>query len=113
MQILDRSRHVVLLSIVGIALTIALAGCLSDDRKESDSMATQDIKTVMEANVDELMAIPGVTAVAIGALEDGTACIRVYVIESSKEIRESIPANLEGHPVVVEVSGEIRPLSED
>lgn len=81
--------------------------------KEPPEMSSRDIMTVMEAHVDELMKIPGVAAVAIGELEDKTPCIKVYVIEKTAEIEENIPAELEGHPVVVEVSGEIKPMSGD
>lgn len=73
-------------------------------------MPTQDIKTVMEAHADELMAIDGVTAVAIGELDDGTPCIKVYVVRKTDELTTQIPKALEGHPVVVEESGVIRPM---
>lgn len=76
-------------------------------------MPTQDIKTVMEAHVDELMATEGVTAVAIGELDDGTPCIMVYIVKESDELMARIPGKLDGHPVVVEVSGVIRPMSGD
>ncbi|MBN1503923.1 MAG: hypothetical protein JW952_02545 [Candidatus Eisenbacteria bacterium] len=74
-------------------------------------MPTRDVKSVMEAHVQELMAIDGVTAVAIGELDDGTPCITVYVVEKTDELSDRIPKTLEGHPVVVEESGVIRPMS--
>lgn len=92
------------------ALVLTLPACRSDERKGQASVPDRDIKTVMEAHVNELMAVAGVTAVAIGALEDGTPCIKVYVENSNDEIKRRIPKELEGHPVVVEVSGEIRPM---
>jgi hypothetical protein len=77
---------------------------------DGSEMSTQDIKTVMEAHVDELMAVEGVTAVAIGALDDGTPCIQVYVVEKTKNLVRRIPKKLDGHPVVVEESGVIEPM---
>ena len=74
-------------------------------------MQTPDVKTVMEAHVAELMAIDGVTAVAIGELPDGASCIQVYVVKKTPEIVRRIPRTLDGYPVVVEESGVIRPLS--
>ena len=73
-------------------------------------MATRDIKEVMEAHTEELMAIPGVVGVYIGALDDGTPCIKVMVIEKTPELEQKIPKALEGHPIVIEETGEIRPL---
>jgi hypothetical protein len=96
--------------IVAIVLATAISGCRSDDRKGQDAVPQKDIKTVMEAHVADLMAIPGVTAVAIGALEDGTPCIKVYIEKENDETRRAIPKTLEGHPVVVEVSGKIEPM---
>ena len=83
----------------------------ANETEKSKNVSSRDIKIVMEAHVDELMKIPGVAAVAIGELEDKTPCIKVYVIEKTSEIEEKVPAELEGHPVVVEVSGEITPMS--
>jgi hypothetical protein len=70
----------------------------------------RDIKTVMDAHADELMAIEGVTAVAIGGLADGTPCITIYVIGKTRGLMRRLPKTLEEHPVVVEESGVIRPM---
>jgi len=78
--------------------------------EQGSKMPGRDIQTVMEAHVDELMAIEGVTAVAIGRLSDGTPCIQVYVVEKTDDLVRRIPTRLEGHPVVVEESGIIRPM---
>lgn len=93
-------------------LALATSGCQKES-EEKISLPQRDIKTVMETHVDELMAIPGVTAVAIGELEDKTPCIKVYVIDRTEELDNKIPSSLEGHPVVVTVSGEITPMSGD
>jgi hypothetical protein len=70
----------------------------------------RDINQVKEAHVDELMAIPGVVGVYVGALDDGKPCIGVMVSERTEELAKRCPKELEGYPVRVEVSGEIRPL---
>ena len=76
-------------------------------------MPTQDINTVVEAHAGELMAIEGVTAVAVGALGDGTPCIQVYVVRRMDDLVRRIPKTLGGHPVIVEESGVIRPMSDE
>ncbi len=73
-------------------------------------MRPRDIKTVMEVHADELMAIPGVTGVAIGEMEDKTPCILVLVVDSSGEIVRDVPDILEGYPVRLLESGEIKPM---
>ncbi len=90
-------------------------GCGTGSRegKENEIMPVDDIKVVMEAHVDELMAIPGVVGVAIGALEDGGPCIRVLIVEDDHELRARIPRELGGYPVVIDVTGEIRALSDE
>ena len=84
---------------------------VGEDRKGQSEMATRDIKEVMEAHTEELMAIPGVVGVYIGALEDETPCIKVMVIEKTPELENKIPSVLEGYPLVIVESGDIRPLS--
>ncbi len=78
-----------------------------------DEVPQRDINTVMEAHVNDLMAIPGVTGVAIGEMEDKTPCILVLVVEETDEINRRIPKTLEGHPVRIFESGEIKPMQGD
>jgi hypothetical protein len=73
-------------------------------------VAKKDINSVMQAHTAEIMAIPGVTGLAISELEDKTPCIWVLVVEESEELARKIPDSLEGHPVKIVVSGEIKPL---
>lgn len=68
---------------------------------------------VMNAHADRLMAVPGVAAVAVGELPGGAPCIRIYVVEKTPEHERLIPSEIEGYPVEIEESGEIRPMEED
>ena len=70
----------------------------------------RDINKVMEDHSAELMAIPGVIGVAISELDDHTPCIWVMVKKQSPELEKRIPKKLEGHPVVIHESGEIKPV---
>ncbi len=54
------------------------------------------------------MALPGVVGTAVG-LCDGVPCIRVFLADSSAAARGRIPAQLEGYPVKIEVTGPIQP----
>ena len=69
------------------------------------------IQRLVAAHSAELMAVRGVVAVAVGRLDDGkTPCLKVLVAASTPELRAQIPRTLDGHPVVVEETGTIRPL---
>jgi len=93
-------------------LALLLANACQVENESRDDMPTRDIKTVMEAHVDDLMALPGVAGVAIGALDDGTPCIKVMVVAQTDELRRHIPDRLEGHPVVIVESGAFRPMED-
>ena len=70
-----------------------------------------DINAVLDRHRAELMALPNVVGVYIGLADDGkTRCIRVMLARESPEARHAIPAQIEHHPVIIEISGEIRPL---
>lgn len=73
-------------------------------------MSDGDIERAMNDHASELMGIPGVTGVAVGALDDGAPCILVLVSKSAAAMRERVPATIEGYPVAIVVSGKIRPM---
>jgi hypothetical protein len=76
-----------------------------------DPSPKRDINDVLRAHDKELLAVPGVVGVFVGLLEDGkTPCLKVMLAQKSAETERAIPKMLEGYPVVVEVTGEIRPL---
>jgi len=71
----------------------------------------RDINAVLADHDKQLMAIPNVVGVYVAVLEDGkTQCLKVMLAQKSSETERAIPRLLEGYPVVVEVTGEIRPL---
>ncbi len=91
-----------------LCVAAILCGCRKDVPVKGEPVT--DINTVKEHHTAELMAVKGVTGVYIGATATGVPCIRVMVVERTKEIDERIPKALEGHPVEIEVGGPIRPM---
>ncbi len=76
-------------------------------------MPLADINEVLRAHDDVLMAVPGVVGVYVGLLDDDeTPCIKIMVVEKTRELEQKLPKSLEGHPVVLEETGVIRPLTE-
>ena len=81
---------------------------MAEDKSPSPG---RDINEVLRAHDKELLAIPGVVGVYVGVLEDGkTSCLKVMLAQKSAEAERAVPKTLEGYPVVLEVTGEIRPL---
>ena len=70
----------------------------------------RDINDVKEAHVAEFMALAGVVGVYIGALDNGTPCIKVMVVKATPELAKKLPRYLEGHPVLIVETGKIKPL---
>ncbi len=56
------------------------------------------------------MALDGVTAVGESLLSDGRPCVRIYIRERNAALERRLPKTLEGYPVIVGVSGEIRAM---
>jgi hypothetical protein len=80
----------------------------------SNAMAqtsSRDINAVLRSHDRELLAIKGVVGVYAGALDDGKIpCLKVMVVAKTAELERAIPKTLEGFPVFIEVTGEIKPL---
>ena len=108
-------RPAALLLILAAAFAIQAAGCgkSPENKGGAPAMSTEDAIRVMDAHVKELMAISGVIGVAVGALDDGKPCITVLVSRKTSEHGNRIPKEIEGYPVVIEESGEIRPMAGD
>ena len=64
------------------------------------------IEQAFERHHDQLMAVPGVTGLGIGE-RGGRPVIVVMVVRLTADVTARLPRVLEGHPVVVEESGEI------
>ncbi len=103
----------VILFILGfIVLDSNLVGCLaisSDFSGEEKEMSVKTIEEVLKEHTEELMSIPGVVGIGQG-LCNNKPCIKVFVIERTPELEQEIPKSLEGYPVMIEETGEIRAL---
>ena len=94
--------------VTGAALII---GCQSSMTSKSSSAPQRDINAVLAAHDQELLAIPDVVGVYVGLREDGrTQCLKVMLAHKTPANLRAVPRQLEGYPVVPEVTGEIRPL---
>ena len=102
--------HRIVITLFVIVIALALTYCSDELQKEENSMNKKSIEEVMNSHSDEIMAMKGVAGIYIGQLENGKPCIVVMIIRKSEELNKKIPKTLEGYPVKIEVSGEIKPM---
>ncbi|MDZ7267975.1 MAG: hypothetical protein ONB48_10265 [candidate division KSB1 bacterium] len=100
------------LSLPGLLLFAAMAcqNQIKEENRDQGRIPVRDINQVMQDHTAEWMALPGVVGVYIGAQENGRLCIRVMVVEKTEALEQKIPRSVEGHPVEIEETGEIRPM---
>jgi hypothetical protein len=92
---------------------VLFAACRPNMAQTSSPSPKRDINAVLAAHDRELLAIPGVVGVYVGALNDGrTPCLKVMLAEKNHETERKIPQTLDGYPVITEVTGEIRALDD-
>ena len=95
-------------------LTFLSAGCSRAPEHQplhQETMPRRDINDVLKDHDRELLKIPGVVGVYVGALEDGkTLCLKVMVVQKTPELEQKIPKVLEGYPVFLDETGVIRPF---
>ena len=66
------------------------------------------IAVVLDSHTEALMSLPGVVGVGVGE-RTGEPCVTVFVRAKTRRLLARIPATIEGYPVEVEETGEIRP----
>ena len=74
-------------------------------------MPKKNIEQVLGEGTDEWMAIPGVVGTAIGVHED-KPCIVILTAGGTEQVRKQVPPAVEGYPIIIRPSGEIRALDE-
>ena len=106
-------KHVAHVSAVSLLFLLVLCGCGKKEPAVQTPGTTEKVvkqKTIEEVLAErtpEWMAIPGVVGTGIGKC-DGKPCITVLAAKATDSLRQRIPKEVEGYPVRLEVSGEIR-----
>ncbi len=70
----------------------------------------KDINKVKDEHSEELMKINGVVGVYVTEMDDKTPCIAVMVVKKSKELELKIPKYIDGYKVIIDETGEIKPM---
>jgi len=106
---MPRPRLLVVLSMLVLMSTLSCPKAQSIQPQKGVVMPGKTIEQVQESHTAEWMAIPGVVGTAIGK-SHGKPCILVFTASNTEQVRKKIPATVEGYPVVVQYTGEIRAL---
>ncbi len=77
----------------------------------NDRHPRPDISEVLRAHDREWLRLPAVVGVAVGLLPDGkTQCLKILLERPNPATERLLPKSVEGYPVVIEITGQIRPL---
>ncbi len=68
------------------------------------------LSEVLARHTPALMKTPGVVGTAESRLTDGRPCVLVLVAKLTPELKRALPRELEGWPVKIDVTGEIRAM---
>ena len=78
---------------------------------QEEDVETMSIEEVLRERTPGLMAVRGVTGTGLGEC-CGEPCIVVFVATDSLDLAGALPDTLDGYPVDVRVSGEVRARGE-
>lgn len=81
------------------------------EREQARQMHDKTIEQVQQENTDAWMAIPGVIGTGMGQ-HKGKPCILIFTASNTEQVRRRIPSTVEGYPVVIQHTGEIRALDQ-
>jgi predicted small secreted protein len=108
---LKRFRFLAVAASLSTVTACAESGA-GEGHQSTGEAVSRSIIEVQEAHTPVWMEIPGVVGTGIGQC-DGVPCIKVFVAQKTPEIDRQIPAQVEGHPVRVEVTGPFKALDSD
>lgn len=102
--------------VLSAVLLLAVLGALVFDaaaaQEGETALPEKPIIEVLQAHTPRLVSIPGVVGVGEGRCADAP-CIKIMVIEKTPELEQEIGGELDGYPVEIIESGEIRAINSD
>jgi hypothetical protein len=106
---MSAQRWIILLSALSL---FAGASCRRAETFEPQgvgAMPGKTIEQVQQEHTKAWMAMPGVVGTAIGQCK-GKPCILIFTASNPEQVRRKIPSTVEGYPVLIQHTGEIRAL---
>ena len=96
-----------------VGLTLTSIGCERQAQDATQTQKAQPVKSiddVIKVYADSMLAIPGVVGLYHGLDESGKSCLKVMVVKKTPELEKKIPKQIEGFPVEIDETGEIKPM---
>ena len=108
------SRIIIRLAIAVVIFNIAFSSaCVKrKDTRVTRDLRNRSIEQVFDAHRASLLSTPGVVGAGIAKLND-KPCIMVMVRERDPDLENHIPKQLDGYDVIIEVTGDFKPLDSD
>lgn len=97
-------------SLVSAALSPGCGRQPHDEKGHQTALQMKSIDDVIRVYADSLMKIPGVVGLYHGLGTAGEPCLKVMVKARTPELERRIPKELEGYPVIIDETGEIKPM---
>jgi len=105
-------RHCVLMLICAIlGVSVGCSNQPAPDPVPEDS-PSMSLTEAHEKHSPQWMQLDGVVGTYEGRTPEGEPCIKVMVKELSEELERTIPDRVEGYPVLILPTGEIRPRND-
>jgi hypothetical protein len=82
---------------------------MAEDTGKTEGKPERSIQAVLDVHKPRLLALEGVVGVGRG-LCHGEPCVKVMVITKTPDLARKIGARLDGYPVEIIESGEIRAI---
>lgn len=105
-----RAAIIILIGVV-VMSGFGLKAAGTNNYKEKTELKSKTIEAVLKKHTPKLMSIPGVVGAGQGICED-KPCIKIFVIKKTPALTQQIPEVIEGFPVDLEESGDIRAFPE-
>jgi hypothetical protein len=103
-----RLRAQTLLEIVALSMFVGCGAPRADPAEGiSQEGILPTIEQVLERETDAWMAIPAVVGTGLGLCAE-QPCIKIFATGALDELRGQIPEEVEGYPVVIELTGAFR-----
>jgi hypothetical protein len=101
-------RVIIVLLLIVLSIGLISASCVRHrPERKAGEIHNRSIEQVFDSHREALLATPGVVGVGIARLE-AKPCIVVMVMESTPDLENHVPKQLEGYTVIIELIGDMK-----
>ena len=93
-----------------LLIVLGAVACGPNGATREETVQRPPLSEVVARHAPRLIEVEGIEVVYESVGPDGEPCVKIGVVELTDALRADLPRELDGWPVVVIESGEIRPL---